>query len=57
MDGNKIPKVVQELAVKWARDQITTAQLSDGIGSKTVNHTIYRAGVALREAVRAGLLK
>jgi hypothetical protein len=57
IDGEKITDEQRRAAVRWAKDKMSTEVLRLNIGGKSITHTIYRAGVALREAVRAGLLK
>lgn len=55
--GRKITRQMQEQAVKWARDEIRTVDLQRLFKQKQVASCLYRVSIALREAVRSGLLK
>jgi hypothetical protein len=55
--GRKITSTMQKQAVSWAREEIITTELQRLWNEKHVSSCMYRAGSALREAFRSGLLK
>jgi hypothetical protein len=57
--GRKITVTMKKQAVAWAKEEISTATLGKlwDFNSHQVTQILYRAAVALREAVREGLLK
>lgn len=45
-----------ELALGWMRDEITTTQAQRMLKCSSVNQTVYRMAIAIRQARREGLL-
>jgi hypothetical protein len=54
---NHVPKPIIDLALKWMKGDLSTSEAQKRFGNKSVNATIYRMGIALRQAYRQGLLK
>lgn len=46
----------QDLAIAWAKDEISLAQVSRALGKTNSGNTLYGLSVWLREAVREGRL-
>ena len=57
-DKNKpVPKAVIACALAWMRGEMTTKQATEKLKVKQVSQAVYKIGIALRAAFRAGLLK
>jgi hypothetical protein len=54
---NDVPEPMIKLSLDWIRGGIPTCEAQRLCGNKSVNTTIYRMAVALREAHRQGRLQ
>jgi hypothetical protein len=52
-----LPKRQVEIALKWMRDEIGMGEASAQMNIHSITNTVYRMGIALRQAYRQGLLK
>jgi len=52
-----LPKKTLNLSLEWVKGEVSTSEAQKRFGNKSVNATIYRMGIALRQAYRQGLLK
>jgi hypothetical protein len=62
MRKGNVPKQVVNLALRWMQGKITTLEVQKRFANEagqpqSVNVTIYRMGVGLREAYRKGRLR
>jgi hypothetical protein len=52
-----VPVPVMKLALAWMRDEVGTGEVCKKLGTKHANVAIHRMAIAIRAAVREGLLK
>lgn len=53
----KVNAKIIALAVSWMRGEITTREAKEKLGYTQTSQTVYKMGVALREAWKKGLVK
>ena len=53
---NSVSKSTLTLAVGWMKDSVTTTAAQKQLKCGSISQTIYKLGIALREAARKGMI-